>query len=160
MPKPNTTGILPWHYRYGEPITEIFQFPEDAHGFVYRITNTRTGKWYVGKKNLYSTRNIKLGKKALAAREDKRASKRKVVVTESDWKTYYGSEPGLLKDIQTDGHGAFRRDILCICFTKAELTYEELRQQIILGCLESDNCYNGNLLGKFFRPVKFQTLNV
>lgn len=146
--------MLPWHLNYGNTATEISHFPDDAHGFIYRITNTKTGRWYVGKKNLYSVRNVKLGKKALAAREDKRLSKKKVIVKESDWKTYYGSEPELLKDIQQNGYEFFRREILCVCHTKTALTYQELRHQILWGCLESDNCYNGNLLGKFFRAKK------
>lgn len=146
--------MLPWHFNYGDPITDISQFPGKAHGFIYRITNTKTGKWYVGKKNLYSVRNVKLGKRALDARQDKRLSRKKVVVKESDWKIYYGSEPELLKDIQQHGHEFFLREILCVCHTKAALTYQELRHQILCECLESDNCYNDNVLGKFFRAKK------
>lgn len=151
-PKPASTVLSPWHYDEAL-IRSISQLPEGAYGFIYKITNLATGKWYVGKKNLYSTRNIKLGKRALAAREDKRASKKKVVVKESDWKSYYGSEPVLLQDIQQDGYDVFSRDILHVCYAKGSLTYQELRHQILLGCLESDNCYNGNLLGKFFRST-------
>lgn len=147
IPNPN---LPPWHYK-NQKITDISQLPDGSLGFIYRIINTETRKWYVGKKNLHSTRNIKLGKRALAAREDKRSSKKKTVIKESDWKMYYGSEPELLKDIEVQGHRYFYREILCICHTKADLTYEELRHQILLGCLESDNCYNNNIAGRYFR---------
>lgn len=149
MPKPTITPTS-WIY-LGRFITDISQLPDDTHGFIYKITDTRTGKWYIGKKNLYSTRNIKLGKKALAAREDKRTSKKKTVVAESDWKTYFGSELQLVQDVQRDGHDVFRREIIVTCRTKGELTYQEARYQILGGCLESDNCYNRTILGKFFR---------
>lgn len=148
-PKPTPP---PWYYTTTE-MKDISVFPEDAYGFIYRITSLQTGRWYVGKKNLYSIRTKKLGKRALDAREDKRASKKKTVVAESDWKTYFGSEPELLEDLREHGSEAFLREILCICTSKTSLTYEEVRHQILLGCLESDNSYNKNILGKFFRTI-------
>lgn len=132
-------------------ISDISQLPAGAYGFIYLIEHLPTGKWYIGRKNLYSERNIKLGKRALAAREDKRASKKKKTITESDWKTYHGSEPTLLKDVELHGYTSCRRQILHVCFDKTSLTYEEVRHQILRGCLESDNCYNNNIAGRYFR---------
>lgn len=139
-----------WYYE-GEQITDISQIPDEAIGFIYKIVNGETGKFYVGKKNLYSTRNIKLGKKALAAREDKRLSKKKKIVKESDWKTYFGSEPVLKEEIENDGDKYFHRTILHFCNSKKSLTYQEIRYQILSGCLESQISYNSNISGKFFR---------
>lgn len=154
---PNTTPSC-WVYNCRD-ITDISWFPEGSYGFVYKITDLTTGRWYIGKKNLYSLRNIKLGKKALAAREDKRSSKKKTICKESDWKAYYGSEPELLKDVQKNGPSSFVRQILCICYSKASLTYEEVRHQFLNSCLESDLCYNGNILGKFFKSNTRQNPN-
>ena len=102
-----------WLYN-GEYITDIDQLPSDAIGFIYLIRHEKTGKFYIGKKNLQSTRNIPLGKKALAERTDKRLSKKKKVIKESDWKTYMGSEPTLKEDIKTHGDEHFHREILHI----------------------------------------------
>lgn len=142
--------MKPWNHEAIE-ISDINQMPEGTIGFIYAIINIATDKFYIGKKNIHSTRNIPLGKKALAERTDKRLSKKKKVIKESDWKTYMGSEPTLKEDIKTYGDDNFLRGILCFCSSKKSLTYQEIRYQILGGCLEKDNCYNSNILGKFFR---------
>jgi hypothetical protein len=141
-----------WFYN-DEEIVDISQFPEDAFGFIYVIVNNLNNKFYVGKKNLFSERNIKLGKRELAALTDKRLSKKKKVKKESDWKSYWGSEEELKKDIKEHGYDNLSRRILYISGNKASLTYQELRHQILLECLESENSYNKNILGKFFKKV-------
>jgi len=144
--------MINWFYK-GEAIIDISQLPENAYGIIYKIWDIRNDKFYIGKKNLYSERNIKLGKKALAALPDKRMSKKKKIKKESDWKDYWGSEEELKLDIETYGLQCFRRTILYICYDKTTLTYQELRHQILHGCLESDICYNKQLLGKFFKKA-------
>lgn len=139
-----------WNHEEIE-ISDINQMPEGTIGFIYVIMNEKTNKFYIGKKNIYSTRNIALGKKALAERTDKRSSKKKKVIKESDWKTYMGSEPTLKEDIKIYGDSNFLRGILHFCSNKKSLTYQELRYQIIADCLNRDDCYNSNILGKFFR---------
>lgn len=140
-----------WLYN-GEEITDISQLGEGAIGFIYKITSViGKQKFYIGKKSLLSTRNIPLGKKALAERTDKRLSKKKKVVKESDWKTYCGSESTLKEDIINYGDEYFHREILHICDSKKSLTYQEIRYQILNQCLESGNSYNSNIIGKFFR---------
>lgn len=138
-----------WLYQ-GNPILFIDQFPEGSIGFIYKIINKETDGFYIGKKNLYSTRNIALGKKELAAITDKRRSKKKKVIKESDWLTYHGSEPSLKKDIEFYGSDNFHREILHICFNKKSLTYQEIRYQILNSCLEDEYSYNSNIIGKFF----------
>ena len=54
----------------------------DAIGFVYELRDTENDKRYIGKKNLFSTRRLP----PLKGQKRKRK-----VVKESDWKTYYGS---------------------------------------------------------------------
>lgn len=141
-----------WFYEDKE-IIDISQLPENAYGFIYQIHNANNGRYYIGKKNLYSERNIKLGKKALAAREDKRSSKKKKIIKESDWKIYHGSEEELKKDIETYGYDHFYRTILCICYNKATLTYSEVKWQMTTGCLEDAKSYNKNILGKFYKHL-------
>jgi len=47
-------------------IEKIEDFPENTFGFIYKIKNIETGKFYIGKKQLMSTTNVKMGKKELA----------------------------------------------------------------------------------------------
>jgi len=134
-----------------EEILSIDQLPEGTVGFIYRIDNNITGKYYIGKKSLQSTRTKSLTKKELGALVDKRMSKKKKVIKESDWKTYMGSNAELKKDIILYGSDNFFRSILHLCNNKASMTYHEARIQFFWGVLESDNCYCDNILGKFYR---------
>lgn len=139
-----------WIYN-GIEITDKAQLPEGVIGFIYKITGKTSGKYYIGKKSIHSVRKKPLTKKELATLEDKRSSKKKTVVKESDWKTYMGSEEDLKKDIKSLGEDYFYREILHFCCNKTALTYQEVRYQILFGVLESDNCYNRNILGKFYK---------
>jgi hypothetical protein len=139
-----------WKYE-GKSITKTSQFPDGTFGFIYKIINNKTGKWYIGKKQLYFTRTQKIGKRELSKRKDRRGPKKRKVVKESDWLTYYGSQENLLKDVQQYGNNNFSRTILCFCKSKKNLTYQETRLQFINGCLESDNCYVESIAGRYFR---------
>lgn len=124
---------------------------EDYEGFVYKITNLETGKFYIGKKNFFSVRNVPLNKTELSLLTDGRRSKKKRVVKESDWRTYWGSNKELLKDVEKFGKDAFDRQILTLCKTKKALTYYEVHFQCRYECLVSPSwTYNDNILGKFF----------
>jgi len=121
---------------------EITELPEDCAGFVYVITNTLTGRQYIGKKlarfkkTTYKTVKLKNGKK-----------KRKKIrgTIDSDWQTYYGSSPELTRDIEQLGPENFRREILYYCRSKAECSYIEAREQFARRVLESDDYYNGHI---------------
>ena len=49
------------------------------------------------------------------------------------------------------GEDNFSRIILQFCDTKKQQTYYEIYHQIIYGVLHTENSYNDNILGKFFR---------
>lgn len=119
---------------------------ESLFGFIYLITHIPTGKMYIGKKNFYSKRTVKKGKKELSEMKDKRGSKKKKVVKESDWKTYKSSN-SFLKE-QPEGH--LRKEILMFCKTAQDLTYYETKLQFVHEVLESEMWLNGNILSKFF----------
>jgi hypothetical protein len=133
-------------------IEKIEDFPENTFGFIYKITNNETGKFYIGKKQLISQTNIKLGKKELAALPVQRGKKpsKKLVTKESNWVEYWGSNKFLLDDIKKLGEDKFSREIIIICPNKKLLTYWELATQCKYDVLQVD-CYNDNLLGKFYR---------
>ncbi len=121
---------------------QIEQLPDDCVGFVYLITNTVTGRKYIGKKlakfskTTYKTVKLKNGTKK------KKKIKGKI---ESDWQTYYGSSDELLKDVQTLGADKFTREILHYCNSKALTSYLEAKEQFDRKVLESDEYYNGHI---------------
>jgi Putative endonuclease segE, GIY-YIG domain len=129
---------LTWTYK-GSIVNEL---PEDCIGFVYNITNTVTGRQYIGKKlakfskTTYKTVKLKNGTKK------KKKIRSKI---DSDWQEYYGSSVELTKDIDTLGKQNFSREILYYCKSKAETSYIEAREQFDRKVLESDEYYNGHI---------------
>jgi hypothetical protein len=116
--------------------------PETCVGFVYLITNTITGRMYIGKKlakfSKTTTRVVKL----------KNGTKKKKKIRskiDSDWRDYYGSSPELTKDVTELGAEHFQREILFYCKSKAECSYIEAREQFARRVLESKDYYNGHI---------------
>jgi hypothetical protein len=120
----------------------VVQLPEDCVGFVYIITNTVTGRKYIGKKlakfskTTYKTVKLKNGTKK------KKKIRSKI---DSDWQEYYGSSPNLQVDIDTLGKDKFTREILYYCSSKSECSYIEAREQFDRKVLESNDYYNGHI---------------
>lgn len=141
-----------WYENMGiKQFTTIEDFPENSFGFIYKITNQITGKFYIGKKSLYHNIKKKLTKKELAEQTGPgRKSTTKRVQKESDWITYWGSNKEILEEIKIKGNLAFQREILKIVNTKKELTYWEIAYQCQYNVLLIDS-YNDNILGKFFK---------
>lgn len=130
----------------------VDKFPENCIGFVYKITNIKTGKFYIGKKSLYSNIRKKLTKKELAELSGPgRKPTKKLVTSESNWLVYWGSNKGILQEIKEEGTDSFRKEILKFCFNKKQLTYWEVHFQCINEVLLTDRSYNDNVLAKFFR---------
>jgi hypothetical protein len=129
---------LTWTYQ-GQVVNEL---PEDCVGFVYIITNTTSGRQYIGKKlakfskTTYKTVKLKNGTKK------KKKIRSKI---DSDWQEYYGSSPNLTADINTIGKENFKREILYYCKSKSECSYVEAREQFTRKVLESDEYYNGHI---------------
>jgi hypothetical protein len=110
--------------------------PNDHFGFVYQITHKESGKSYIGCKHLYRYKKTKR-------------------TTESDWKYYCSSSKYLEPDIKKFGKKAFSFVILLLCKNKRDLYYNEMKVQVDLNVLESDDYYNRNIGGKrFFAPVE------
>ena len=115
---------------------------EDYFGFVYIITNLETNKKYIGKKFFHHTKKLP---------PLKGMKRKRTVVKESDWKTYYGSSNILKEELKQHGKDKFKREIIKLCTNKKELTYWETKLQFAYGVLEKpDEWYNDNILGKFF----------
>lgn len=131
-------------------VDKVSDMPEGTFGFVYKITNMVSGKFYIGKKQLFSTTKRNFGKKELAQITDKRKSKFEYVTKESNWLTYTGSNKELNSDIKKDF--PIKREILWFCKNKSELTYFETKFQFFYGVIERES-YNDNILGKFYRKI-------
>jgi len=129
---------MSWSYQ--NQIVE--SLPETCVGFVYVITNTVTGRMYIGKKlakfSKTTTKTVKL----------KNGTKKKKKIRtkiDSDWRDYYGSSPELSKDVAQLGPECFSREILFYCQSKAECSYIEAREQFSRRVLESKDYYNGHI---------------
>jgi hypothetical protein len=117
---------MTWTYNK-EPLTEI---PGGYVAFVYLITNTVTGKKYIGKKLFKFTRSTK--------KKGKRVKKQ----VDSDWLDYYGSNKELLSHVDLFGKEKFTREILYLCKSKGEASYVEAKEQFDRDGLISEEYYN------------------
>jgi len=115
---------------------EITSLPERVVGFVYQITNTVNGRMYIGKK----LARFKRSRPPLKGRKNKRR-----YIVDSDWQDYYGSSDELTADVLRLGREKFTRVILFYCYSKAELSYVEAREQFARKVLESNDYYNGHI---------------
>ena len=134
-------------------IEKLTDFPKNTLGFVYKIIHIPTGKTYIGKKVLYYTRKVKLTKKELKEYEGVvgRKPTYKSATTESDWKTYWGSNKHMKELYKNEPKENFERHILICAPTKKQLTYFEVKYQMIYQVLEKPTeFWNDNILGKFF----------
>jgi hypothetical protein len=116
---------MSWIYK-GEIVEDIGNYI----GFVYIITNLRTERKYIGKKNFYFSKTKQL------------KGKKKRYKVESDWKDYFGSNEELNHHVNIFGQEQFRREILRFCTSKGEMSYYEAKYQFHYDVLESDQWYN------------------
>lgn len=159
-----------WIYKDKE-IKNTDDLPKGTIGFIYLIENLTNDKFYIGKKDLFHVTNPEISKKKyeeyklqgvpVTKTKNRKLSKAgnpvwryklKNKTTETNWKTYKGSNQPLLEDI-SKGH-KIRRTILQVCFSQKELTYRELEQIVKHDCLDRCDCYNGNILGKIYNFAK------
>jgi hypothetical protein len=122
--------------------------PEGAVGFVYEMKVIIDGKLYryIGKKNFYSNTKVKLGKKELSSDKRKKTYKR---VTKLGYHNYFSSND-TIKKAHKEGKKIIR-EMLMICYTNQELTYQEAKHLFCNEVLEREEFLNSNILGKFYK---------
>lgn len=137
-----------WIFK-GKEFTEL-DIPKNAIGFIYEMSAIIDGKAvrYIGKKNFYANIKRPLGKKALAMSTDKRL-KKYTRELKPDFMNYYSSNK-ILKDAHKKGV-VIKREMLLICFSSTELTYQETKHQFLYEVLEKEEYLNGNILGRFYK---------
>ena len=144
---------MSWTHQ-GQLVTEI---PEEYIGFVYLITNTISGKMYIGKK---LSKFAKTTYKVVKLKNGTKKRKKIKGKVESDWQEYYGSNDTLKADVIKLGPENFQREILYFCKSKAECSYIELREQVLRKVIESDDYYNGHIQARIHkRHIKGKILN-
>lgn len=125
----------------GQEITSFSQMPEGTLGFIYKIHNLDTGKYYIGRKTVSGNKKRKLTAKEKLLPENKRKT---VIIEHKEspgWKTYNGSNEVLKAEIKKGDKVV--KEILHYCFSKAEITYLETREIICSGALVDELSYNG-----------------
>jgi len=126
-------------------LSESIYLNEDTFGFIYEITNTISGKKYIGKKQCKS----KLKRKPLKGKKNKR-----IEIKESDWREYTSSSAELNEDIKKLGKNKFIFKIIRACGSKWELAYFEISEQLAKDVLLRDDYYNGIINVRIGRPPK------
>jgi hypothetical protein len=121
-------------------------------GFLYLITNTVTGKKYIGKKQMKTVKKLR----PLKGKKNKRHFD-----TETEWRTYTSSSNEVNADIALIGKDKFTFEIIQLCSSKWDLSYHEAKLQFEHQVLLNENYYNGIIncrIGKVPRSFKCSTI--
>jgi hypothetical protein len=121
-----------WHYQ-NIPFEPTEEELSQWQGFVYMITERSSRKKYIGKKFFWSRRRLP---------PLKGKTRKRIVIKESDWKTYYGSSEDLKTLVEKTGDDNYYREILKLCKTKGECSYYEAKEQFERDVLLRDDYYN------------------
>ena len=129
---------------------------EGYYGFIYKLTYRYNNiiYYYYGMKSFYSYQTLPALKDGSQRPNSKRIGKnvngkRKyfdIVSKESKWRTYESSSKDIPKEAEL-----VSKDILQLARTKRQLTYLEAKLLFTECVLERDDCFNANILGKFFK---------
>jgi len=134
-----------WIYKNKEFTEDISEYDS----FVYLITRLSDDeikpKYYIGKKTFWFKNRKKIpGRKT-----------RKIIKTESNWVSYYGSSNWLEEVINEEGKENFRREIIHLCSSKGESYILEAKEQMQNNVLSKKysngikKFYNKHILGKY-----------
>jgi len=135
------------HWLYKNKILE--EAPEGVFGFVYLITNNKSGKMYIGRKYFGKTRRVK----------KKGSKRRKVIRKDSDWRTYIGSSKTLQEQI-IKGKNNFKFEILAFGKTKGQVNYIEENLHHKFHVSVSDRFYNDCIGPRRFARVSLDKTTI
>ena len=115
--------------------------PPFAYGFIYRLSFS-DDTWYIGRKQFWSERRAKPLK-------GMRKNAKRMVTKESNWRAYCSSSE--LVKAKVESGMIPKREILYICCSKMELTYQENKHLYCSGALETPMSLNKDISGKIKR---------
>jgi hypothetical protein len=144
---------------FADKLVTVDDIPENAHGFIYRIVHIPTGRFYIGKKSLTSSRTKKIGKRELVKiKEERKANgisgrlpSKRVVKSDSDWMDYFSSNDWIKGEVKAGKRDEFSREILQFCHSKKNLSYWETWWQFHYDVLNNENSLNDNVGGRYYR---------
>jgi hypothetical protein len=144
---------------FADKLVTVDDIPENAHGFIYRIVHIPTGRFYIGKKSLTSSRTKKIGKRELVKiKEERKANgisgrlpSKRVVKSDSDWMDYFSSNEWIKGEVKAGKGEEFSREILQFCHSKKNLSYWETWWQFHYDVLNNENSLNDNVGGRYYR---------
>jgi|694.fasta_scaffold00478_39 hypothetical protein len=136
----------------------LYDVPIGYYGYIYKISVIKHksipkelwGKCYIGKKAFTHATKKKVSKKVI--KETKTRQRVVRSTKDSGWLQYFGSSKELLEDIKTYGKEYFKREIICFCKSKAELTYFEAYWQFMERVLLIDS-YNKWISCKVYKHL-------
>lgn len=131
--------LLTSSWVYNSKVIEDAEIPEKALGFVYRIKHLESGKYYIGRKTLFSTKTKQI------------KGKKKKIKVPSDWKEYWSSSDELKTWVGEVGEDKFVREILMFTDSAAQILYAEECALYHTNAILDDNCLNSNIRAKIFR---------
>ncbi len=111
--------------------------PSGFCGFIYKITDDK-GYVYFGKKVFEYSQKVKIVER---------------IKKDSGWMDYWGSCKPLIMYLDEDSRrkNNSKREIIKFCKDKASLSYWEMVTMVQESVLFRDDCWNSNILGKFFK---------
>lgn len=124
--------------------------PIGFYGFLYKITDN-LGRVYFGKKAFEHNQKKKISKKVRKISGTRKRVER--VKKDSGWLDYYGSSKPFIAylDELPDRRDMCKREIIKLCKDKTSLAYHETKLLIEQNVLFRDDCWNGNISGRFFK---------
>lgn len=137
------------HWLYKNKIVDE-NVENEFEGFVYRITNIKENKFYIGRKYFNSVKRKPLTKKQKEAGR----VRKEVIKSKSDWKLYTGSNSILNDDIKRLGKDSFKFEILIFGNTKGQVNYLEETIQHKFDVLLDPAYYNESIGARNFIALK------
>ena len=127
----------------GKPYDPTYEeIPPEYVGFVYRITDTETGEKYIGQKRFRKTKTLPI---------TKTRKRRKRTLVESDWRSYYSSSQVIKENVVAGHTDRYKREILSFGYSKGDLNFLELKEQMDNNVLFDDTYLNGILNARIHR---------
>ncbi len=128
----------------------LYDKPEGFVGYIYHIQDDQN-RHYWGKKLFEFSKKKILSKKARKESGTRKRIERSKI--QSDWLDYWSSSKELLEYIAMANPNklGFKREIIKLCKNKESLSYWETAILIQNNALFREDCYNGNINGKWFK---------